>query len=60
MVRLALLESSFKNERVLEHRGVEFERSVIDELVDFFSGQDLFLALSMSLYKSCVFFMVNV
>ena len=37
-VRLALFETSFEDERMLEHRGIEFESGMIDNLVDFFSA----------------------
>ena|SRR5689334_17141821 len=37
-VRLALLETSFEDESMLEHRRIEFESGVIEKLVDFFSG----------------------
>src|SRR5687768_9531707 len=47
-VRLAFLETSFEYKSMLEHCGIEFESRVIDKLPDFFSGENLFLPLSVS------------
>jgi hypothetical protein len=45
---------------MLEHCGIEFESRVIDKLADFFSGENLFLALSVSVNEARVFFLVNI